>query len=37
MVSRVGILMPDTKLFLNVLNPNWTKFHVAELFCEIRR
>jgi len=34
MVSRVEILMPGTKLFLNVLNPNWTKFHVAELFCE---
>ena len=37
MVSRVGILMTDIKLFLNVLNPNWTKFHAAELISEIRR
>jgi hypothetical protein len=33
-VSGVTIPMLDAKLFLNVLNANWTKFHDADAIPE---
>jgi hypothetical protein len=30
----VANLISDAKLFLNVLNANWTKFHDADPICK---